>query len=105
MLDKFPVGKERLAVGELSPGKTLKIDIKFDDIDLVEQLRVKFWGSNNQFFTRDINVAESIDLAIYGDELDAARVISANLYTIHAVLADDEERLLMKGRLFMNDTN
>ena len=45
MLEKFPVGKERHAVGQLTASEPVEIKIKYDDIDLVKQLRVKFWGS------------------------------------------------------------
>lgn len=105
MLGKFPVGKERHAVGQLTASEPVEIKIKYDDIDLVKQLRVKFWGSKGQSFERDIDVAETIQLSFSEDELGAARIIDASIYTVSAVLEDDEERLITKGRVWLSDTN
>ena len=100
-----PVNKRKVPVGELSPGSPVSIDINYDDIALVERIRVRYWGSGNQNVTCNIDVADSIELAINGETLESAININARIYTVHAVLKSGEELLLVKGRLCLTGTN
>lgn len=103
MLDKFPVGEERLAMGQLVPGEPVEISVAYEDKESVGQLRITMWGKDNQTFVRDIDVADKISVDLCGDELDAAKAIDAKLYTIHAIFKEESEpdRLIMKGRVLL----
>ncbi len=103
MLDKFPVGEERLAMGQLEPGNPVEITVSYEDKEAVSQLRVTVWGKDNQKFVRDISVADTISIDLAGDELSAAKAIEAKLYTIHAIFKKESEpdRLIMKGRVLL----
>lgn len=98
MLSKFPVGEERRAIGQVAVGEPARIRVSYDSVDSVKSLRVKFWGSDNRCISRDIDVADVISVELINDAVE----IDARLYTLHAVFGDDREKIISKGRVWLN---
>lgn len=95
----FPVGKERSLVGELRTDSELNVKLTGDDLDHIESIRLRVWGSGGRLFTRDLSSGSEFTVKLSQDETDAARFIEAYMYDLTAIIDDSNERIIAKGKV------
>jgi hypothetical protein len=97
----FPVGDQRQAVGQVSPGSPVKININYKGSDEAKKLRITFWGTQGRKTEQYIDVTDSVVVDLSQEAID----IQSHTYTLYAIFDTGEERLICKGRVWLKDTN
>lgn len=96
---RWPVGKERLKVGEINSTRPLTVRIEFEDIDEVDSLHLTMFGEDGQSVTRRIPCKEEFDLQLSDEDQELSEKINASIYIISAKLTDGTSRIVSKGRV------
>lgn len=96
---RWPVGKERARVGEISASQALEVNIRFEDIDDVESLEMIVFGDFGETTCKRLPVLEKFELQLTEEERSKAAQMNASLYIISAQLKDGSNRLVSKGRV------
>lgn len=95
----FPVGKERALVGELRTDSSLTVRLVGDDAQDIESIRLRVWGKDSKSFTRNFTPHGEFVIQLTSDESELAKSIDAYMYDLTAVMKEEHERIIAKGKV------